>query len=75
MPWLLTQVALSWRYISGRIEGEQTMKKYTRRVVIVLLGFCCLMLAGCQGNVGVGMSVGVPVGNHGHIRVGGHRWL
>lgn len=51
------------------------MNRYIRRILIVLLSFCCLMLAGCQGNVGVGMSVGVPVGNHGYISVGGHRWL
>jgi len=51
------------------------MNKYMRRIMILLLSLCCLMLAGCQGNVGVGMSVGVPVGSHGQIRVGGHRWL
>ena len=51
------------------------MKKLTRNLMILLLCLCCLMLAGCSGNVGVGMSVGVPVGNHGHISVGGHRWL
>lgn len=51
------------------------MNRYTRRFLTVLLGLCCLMLAGCDGNVGVGMSVGVPVGNHGYISVGGHRWL
>ena len=50
-------------------------QKYTRAIMIVLLSLCCLMLAGCQGNVGVGMSVGVPVGNHGYMSVGGHRWL
>lgn len=51
------------------------MKKYIRTIMILLLGLCCLMLAGCSGNVGVGMSVGVPVGNHGHMSIGGHRWL
>ena len=51
------------------------MNKYTRRIMILLFSLCCLMLAGCQGNVGVGMSVGVPVGNHGYISLGGHRWL
>jgi hypothetical protein len=34
-----------------------------------------MVLAGCSGNVGVGMSVGVPVGNHGFVSVGGGRWL
>lgn len=51
------------------------MNRSLRRVLVVLLGFCCLLLAGCSGNVGVGMSVGVPVGNHGYISVGGNRWL
>ena len=51
------------------------MKKISKWLVASLLVLCCLMLTGCQGNVGVGMSVGVPVGNHGYISVGGHRWL
>lgn len=34
-----------------------------------------LLLAGCDGNVGVGVSVGVPIGSHGHMSVGGTRWL
>lgn len=51
------------------------MKRKIRNVLILLLGLCCLLLAGCSGNVGVGMSVGVPIGDHGYISVGGHRWL
>ncbi|MEE4292425.1 MAG: hypothetical protein PVI83_06280 [Lysobacterales bacterium] len=51
------------------------MKKLTRWILVTLLVLSSLTLAGCQGNVGVGMSVGVPVGNHGYISVGGHRWL
>lgn len=54
---------------------RKMMNRSLRRVLVVLLGFCCLLLAGCSGNVGVGMSVGVPVGNHGYISVGGNRWL
>lgn len=50
------------------------MKRLLKRVLVVLLSLCCLLLAGCSGNVGIGMSVGVPVGNHGYISVGGHRW-
>jgi hypothetical protein len=34
-----------------------------------------LLLAGCDANVGVGMSVGIPVGSHGYVSVGGGRWL
>ena len=35
-----------------------------------------LALTGCSGNVGVGMSVGVPVGNNGYVSVGAssNRW-
>ncbi len=51
------------------------MNKWTRRNLIALLSLCCLMLGGCNANVGVGMSVGVPVGSNGHMRVSGHRWL
>jgi predicted small secreted protein len=50
------------------------MKTWQRRVLILILALACLQLGGCSGNVGVGVSVGVPVGNHGYISVGGHRW-
>lgn len=51
------------------------MNKWFRRFAVLLLSLACLMLAGCSGNVGVGMSVGVPVGDHGYISIGGGRWL
>lgn len=51
------------------------MKRIIRVFLIGLLAMCCLSLAGCSGNVGVGLNVGVPVGNHGYISVGGHRWM
>jgi hypothetical protein len=41
----------------------------------VLLFLSALSLSGCSGSVGVGLSVGVPVGDHGYISVGGGRWL
>lgn len=50
------------------------MKTWRRRILILILALFCLQLGGCSGNVGVGVSVGVPVGNHGYISVGGHRW-
>jgi len=43
-------------------------------MLILVLAAICLQLAGCKGNVGVGLSVGVPVGDHGYISVGGSRW-
>jgi predicted small secreted protein len=50
------------------------MKTSTRRFLILLLVAICLQLAGCSGNVGVGLSVGVPIGDHGYVSVGGGRW-
>jgi hypothetical protein len=50
------------------------MSKFRRLVALVVLLMTTLSLAGCDGNVGVGVSVGVPVGSHGHMRVGGTRW-
>lgn len=35
----------------------------------------CLLLTGCNTNVGVGMSVGVPVGSHGYMSIGTGRWF
>ena len=54
-------------------EGVK-MKNWTRRVIILLMAAVCLQLAGCSSNVGVGLSVGVPIGDHGYISVGGSRW-
>ena len=52
-------------------------RKLTRIVLITLLAFASLALSGCDTHVGVGMSVGVPVGSNGYMRVGGStgRWL
>ena len=51
------------------------MNRFVRNSLIALLALSCLSLAGCSGNVGVGVSVGVPIGNHGYVSVGGNRWL
>jgi hypothetical protein len=45
-----------------------------KRMAVAGLAAICLLLVGCSGNVGVGMSVGVPIGDHGYISVGGSRW-
>ena len=41
---------------------------------IAFLALVALLLGGCNANVGVGVSVGIPVGNHGHVSVGATRW-
>jgi len=51
------------------------MRKTKRIIALVAVLLTTLSLAGCNGNVGVGVSVGVPVGNHGYMSVGtGRRW-
>ncbi len=50
------------------------MRKAIRTTAIIALLLTSLTLAGCSGNVGVGVSVGVPIGNHGHMSVGATRW-
>ena len=50
------------------------MKIWLRRVAILALCASCLLMTGCDGNVGVGMSVSVPVGSNGRVHVGGSRW-
>ena len=50
------------------------MRKYFKKTAFILLLLASLLMSGCNGNVGVGMSVGVPVGNHGYMSVGTGRW-
>lgn len=50
------------------------MNKIFKRTGFFALFLSCLLLGGCSGNVGVGLSVGVPIGNHGYMSVGGTRW-
>lgn len=33
-----------------------------------------LALGGCNANIGVGLNVGVPIGNHGYMSIGTGRW-
>lgn len=51
------------------------MNKARRIGLLAGLLLATLSLAGCSGNVGIGMSVGVPIGNHGYMSVGGSRWM
>lgn len=50
------------------------MRRTHRFVAVMVLLLASLSLAGCDGNVGVGVSVGVPIGSHGYMSVGGTRW-
>ncbi len=50
------------------------MRSAIRKAAFAALLLSSLLIAGCSGNVGVGMSIGVPVGNHGYMSVGGSRW-
>ena len=50
-------------------------RKFLKASAIAGLVVTMLSIAGCTGNVGVGMSVGVPIGDHGFISVGtGRHW-
>ena len=51
------------------------MKSKLKKCLFAALLFSCLLLTGCNANVGVGMSVGVPIGNHGYVSIGGGSWL
>ena len=48
------------------------MRRASRITAIIALVLTSLSLAGCNGNVVVGVSVGVPVGSHGYVSVGRH---
>ena len=52
------------------------MRNLNRRALLILVISSSLLLTGCNANVGVGMSVGIPVGNHGYMSVGtgSRRW-
>ena len=46
-----------------------------RRVLLATALLSTLVLSGCNANVGIGMSVGVPIGNNGRMSVSTGRWL
>jgi predicted small secreted protein len=50
------------------------MRRTIRIAAALALCASMLSLAGCSGNVGVGVSVGVPVGNYGYMSIGASRW-
>jgi len=50
------------------------MRRVVRVAGMLALLVSMLSVNGCGGAVGVGMSVGVPVGTHGYMSVGASRW-
>ena len=50
-------------------------KGFVRGLSLALLVAATLMLGGCNANVGVGVNVGVPIGNNGYMSVGTGRWF
>lgn len=51
------------------------MRNRMKKVLLVMLLASSTLIAGCSGNVGVGLNVGVPIGDHGYMSIGGNRWL
>jgi hypothetical protein len=51
------------------------MRKCLRAGCLSTLLVLTASLGGCTGNVGVGVSVGVPIGSHGYMSVGTSRWF
>jgi predicted small secreted protein len=51
------------------------MHRITRLGMVAALVLACLSLSSCSGNVGVGINVGVPIGDHGYMSVGTGRWF
>jgi hypothetical protein len=49
---------------------ELHMRRIIRRAGVLAVLATALSLGGCSGSVGVGLNVGVPIGNHGYINVG-----
>ena len=45
-----------------------------KKALLVLVLASSALIAGCSGNVGVGLNVGVPIGNHGYMSLGTSRW-
>jgi len=52
------------------------MSKLTRSLGLATLWLRSLLLTGCSAIVGVGLSVGIPVGDPGYIKIGSssNRW-
>jgi uncharacterized membrane protein len=53
------------------------MCKYLRirTILWLLLLLATLLLGGCSNGIGVGLSVGIPIGDHAYVNVGSGRWF
>ena len=56
------------------MNGRNIVRRAIRIGAVAALVVSMLSIAGCSGNVGVGVSVGVPVGNYGYMSIGTSRW-
>jgi hypothetical protein len=56
------------------MTGRLTMRNFMRIIGLTALLAATVSLGGCTGTVGVGLSVGVPIGSHGYMSVGGSLW-
>jgi hypothetical protein len=45
-----------------------------KKILLVMLLASSAIIAGCSGNVGVGLNVGIPIGNHGYMSLGTSHW-
>jgi hypothetical protein len=50
------------------------MRRVIRVTGLLVLAVSMLVANGCGSAVGIGMSVGVPVGTQGYMSVGASRW-
>jgi len=50
------------------------MQKILKRPLLIVILASCALIASCNGNVGVGLSVGIPIGNHGYMSLGTSSW-
>jgi predicted small secreted protein len=46
------------------------MRILRKNALMVMITSACLLLTGCNTSVGVGLSVGVPIGSHGYMSIG-----